>query len=177
MPVIFIHAFYFFNHKPTVMEHQQDSSLFSMSVDQAGKAHLAEAARWAKFLSVMGFIGCGLIVLVGVFFGSIFSSFTSGFERSSPYGEVSPTTGLGAAMAFVYIIIALIYFFPCLFLFRFATKMKTALASNDQETLNTSFQNLKATFRFIGILTLIGLCFWVLAIVVSLLGAATSGGM
>jgi len=159
------------------MEHQQDSSLFGMNIDQAGKTHLGEAARWAKFLSVMGFIGCGLVVLIGVFFGSFFNNFASGFGRNNPYGDVSPMAGMGAVMAVVYIIIALIYFFPCLFLYRFATKMKTALASDDQETLNASFQNLKATLRFIGILTLIGVCFWVLAFIVGLLGAATGGRM
>ena len=176
--LLYLYAlFHFFKHKSIIMEHQQDSSLFGMSVDQAGKAHLAEAARWAKFLSVMGFIGCGLVVLIGVFFDKFFNTITSGLERTSPYGDVPPPKAFGAAMGFVYIVVALIYFFPCLFLFRFATKMKTALASNDQETLNTSFQNLKATFRFIGIVTLIGLCFWVLAFIVSLLGAATGGRM
>jgi len=159
------------------MEHQQDSSLFGMNVDQVGKSHLADAARWAKFLSIMGFIGCGLVVLIGVFFGSIFGILTTGLERNSPYGNMPNSAPFGAAMAFIYIVIALIYFFPCLFLFRFASKMKSALASNDQETLNISFQNLKATFRFIGILTLIGLCFWLLAFIAGLLGAATGGRM
>jgi Family of unknown function (DUF5362) len=159
------------------MEQNQDSTLFGMSVDQTGRTHLAEAAKWAKFLSIMGFIGCGLIVLIGVFFGSFFSMFSGKLNQASPYGDMPASGGFGAAMAIMYVIIALIYFFPCLFLFRFATKMKTALASNDQETLNTSFQNLKATFRFIGILTLIGLCFWILALIVGLLGAATGGRM
>jgi uncharacterized membrane protein len=159
------------------MEQNQDSTLFEMSLDQTGRAHLSEAAKWAKFLSIMGFIGCGLIVLVGVFFGSLFSTFSGELNRTGPYGDMATSGGLGAVAAIMYIIIALIYFFPCLFLFRFATKMKTALASNDQETLNNSFQNLKATFRFIGILTLIGLCFWVLALIFGLLGAATGGSM
>jgi len=160
------------------MEHQQDSSLFGLNIDQAGKTHLGEAARWAKFLSVMGFIGCGLVVLIGVFFGSFFTDMTSGFGRSNTYGDVSPTKAMGtAATAVVYIIMALIYFFPCLFLYRFATKMKTALAADDQETMNASFQNLKATLRFIGVLTLIVVCFWVLAFIVILLGAATGGRM
>lgn len=159
------------------MEQNQDSGLFGMSVDQISRTHLSEAAKWAKFLSIMGFIGCGLIVLVGVFFGSFFSTFSSDLNRNSPYGDMPASGGFGAIAAVMYIIIALIYFFPCLFLFRFATRMKTALASNDQETLNTSFQNLKATFRFIGILTLIGLCFWVLALVFGLLGAATAGSV
>jgi hypothetical protein len=124
------------------MEHQQDSSLFGMNIDQAGKNHLGEAARWAKFLSVMGFIGCGLVVLIGVFFSSFFNNMASGFGQNNPYGDISATKGMGAVLGVFYIIIALIYFFPCLFLFRFATKMKTALASDDQETLNASFQNL-----------------------------------
>jgi uncharacterized membrane protein (DUF485 family) len=65
-----------------------------------------------------------------------------------------------------------LYFFPCLFLFRFASKMKHALAANDQAQLNTSFQNLKSLFRFVGILTIIFLAFYAIAIVFGLLGAA-----
>ena len=160
------------------MEQNQDLSLFNINVDQTGRAHLAEAARWAKFLSIMGFIMCALIVLIGVFFGSFFSMFTSRYGNN-PYDDLSAsaTSGLGATMAVFYIIIALIYFFPVLFLFRFATKMKTALASNDQEILNASFQNLKASFRFVGILTIIMLAFWILAIIVGILGVATGGSM
>jgi hypothetical protein len=160
------------------MEQNQDSSLFGINVDQTGRAHLAEAARWAKFLSIMGFIMCGLIVLIGIFFSSFFSMFSTRYGGNSPYDEFpASTSGLGATMAVFYIIIALIYFIPVLFLFRFATKMKAALASNDQEILNNSFQNLKASFRFVGILTIIMLCFWVLAMIVALLGVATGSNM
>jgi len=160
------------------MEQNQDSSLFGMSVDHTARTHLAEAAKWAKFLSIMGFIFCGFIVLVGIFFGSFISMFTPRYGGNSPYNDIATTsTAFGTTMAILYIAIALIYFFPCLFLFRFATKMKTALASNDQEVLNTSFLNLKASFRFIGIIMIVMLAFWVLALIVGLLGAATGGRM
>lgn len=160
------------------MDQNQGTSLFGLSVDQTSKVHLSEAARWAKFLAIMGFIGCGLIVIIGLFFGSFFSMFTSGqYERTSPYGDIGTSAGVGATVAILYILIALVYFFPCLFLFRFSTKMRAALAANDQEALNGSFQNLKATFRFIGIITLIILVFWVLAFIIGLLGAATGGRM
>jgi hypothetical protein len=159
------------------MEQNQDSSLFGISVDQTGKLHLAEAARWAKFLSIIGFIMCGFIVLIGLFFGTFISMFSSQYGRN-PYNELpTSSTAFGTAMAVLYIIIALIYFFPCLFLFRFASKMKAALAANDQEVLNTSFQNLKASFRYVGIITIVLLAFWVLALLVGLLGAATGGNM
>jgi hypothetical protein len=163
------------------MEQNQDTSLFGINVDQAGKSHLADTAKWAKFLAVFGFIICGLIVIIGIFFGSFFSMFSSQLGGDNPYSDIGGSPGfgsaMGSAMAIIYVIMALIYFFPCLYLFRFATKMKTALASNDQLVLNTSFQNLKAAFRFVGILTIIGMAFWLLAIIVGLLGAATGGSL
>ena len=162
------------------MEQQQPQSenlnLFGLSIDPTSKVHLAEAARWAKFLSIVGFIIIGLVILMGVFFGSLFGSAVRASEGM--YGDSSMSAGMGALGvlgAVIYILFALIYFFPCLFLYRFATKMKSALLTNEQDTLNVSFQNLKAMFRFIGILTVIVLVIWVLGILASVLGAASSG--
>ncbi|MES1221141.1 MAG: DUF5362 family protein [Bacteroidota bacterium] len=45
------------------------------------------------------------------------------------------------------------------------------MAANDQETLNTSFQNLKKLFRFVGIMTIIVLAFYAIILVFGLLGA------
>ena len=123
------------------MDQQQDSPLFGLSIDPVSKSHLAEAARWAKFLAIVGFIMCGLIVLMGIFAGSVFSMFSNRY--SSYDSDVSFSGGLGIFMAILYIGFAILYFFPCLFLYQFAAKMKVALQSDDQDTLNVSFQNLK----------------------------------
>jgi hypothetical protein len=53
--------------------------------------------------------------------------------------------------------------------------MKTALNTNDQLTLNTSFQNLKIMFRYVGILTIVMLSFYALAILMMIIMAATTG--
>ena len=152
------------------MEQQNENlNLFGLSIDPTSKLHLGEAARWAKFLAIVGFIFIGLFVLMGVFFGSLFSTAMDGV-----YGE-SMASGLGTIASIMYIVMALIFFFPCLFLFRFATKMKEALVTNEQGSLNVSFQNLKAMFRFIGILTVLFLVIWLLVILTGLLGAATAG--
>ena len=50
--------------------------------------------------------------------------------------------------------------------------MKTALAGNDQEALNTSFQNLKKYLRYIGVLMIICLSFYALALIIGLLSQA-----
>jgi hypothetical protein len=156
------------------MEENQNTSLFGLNIDPAGKSHLAEAARWARFLSIVGFVIIGLIVLIGIFAGSIMGSLASSMGGND-LGNARMTSGImGSFFFIIYICIAALYFFPCLFLYRFAAKMKIALAANDQETLNVSFQNLKKLFRFLGILTIIVLSFYAIILVFGLLGAGLS---
>jgi hypothetical protein len=50
--------------------------------------------------------------------------------------------------------------------------MQVALRSNDQSQLNQSFRNLKACYRFMGILMIICLCIWGLGIIFAIIGAA-----
>lgn len=151
-------------------ENENQSQIFSLTIDPVIKSHLSETARWGKFLSILGFIVCVLIVLVGLFFGTLFSSLVNRSEVSYE-GNIS-TGSLGAMAAVVYIIIAVVYFFPCLFLYRFSTKMKTALNGNEQTDLTLAFQNLKSLFRYVGVITVILLAIYLIIIVFALLGAA-----
>ena len=151
---------------------QQNTSLFGFSIDETSKVHLAEAAKWARFLAIIGFIVCSLVVIVGIFAGSIFSSFTRGY--GDEFGGASRLgSGLGAFMTILYIGIAILYFFPCLFLFRFANLMKVALSTNEQGTLNSSFQNLKKMFRYVGILTIVLLSIYAILFLLAIATAAT----
>jgi hypothetical protein len=145
-----------------------ESHLFELQVDHNGSAYLKETAKWAKFMSIMGFIFCGLFVLVALFAGTFLSAAFSSF------GAAGSAMG-GAMVSVLYIAIALIYFFPCLYLFNFATKMQTALRNNDQELMNVSFKNLKSCYRFMGILMIIGLGFWALGIIAVVLGGTMRG--
>lgn len=152
------------------MEETQSHSLFSLSIDPVTKAHLSETGKWARFLAIVGFIFLGLMVIAGIYLSITFSSLE---PYDSPYG-VNPSgmvAAMGVGMMIFYILFAVIMFFPLLFLLRFANKIKTALAANDQELLNTSFQNLKAYFRFIGIITIIGLAFFGIGILFGMVGA------
>jgi hypothetical protein len=144
------------------------SNLFDLQVDHETMSYLGETARWAKFFAIVGFIGIGLLVLFGVFAGSILSStFFSRYGFGSGMGA-----GFGFLMAVIYIGVAVLYFFPCLYLFNFATKMQVALRSNDQVQLNTSFRNLKSCYKFMGILLIITLAFYGLAFIFMIIGAA-----
>ena len=52
--------------------------------------------------------------------------------------------------------------------------MKVALITNDQESLNLSFQNLKVYYRFAGIITIIYLVILLLALLSGIIAATIS---
>lgn len=138
---------------------EDNTSLFSLSVDPVTKSHLYDAAKWARFLAIVGFIGLVLMIVAGVF-----ASVTLGRYEDMYSGELGARNRgmgglMGATTAAVYIVVAIFWFFPLLFLIRFANNMQHALASNEQDRLNKSFQNLKVCFRYLGIITIIGFGF------------------
>lgn len=143
---------------------EQSNELFSLNLDPQNKTFLAETAKWAKFLAIIGFIFIALIVLVGIFAGTLMATT---FDAT---GMLS-----GGFFTFFYILMSLIYFFPCWYLYKFASSMQNALKLDDQQQLTTSFMNLKSCFKFVGIFTIVILSIYGLFLLIALftgLGAA-----
>ncbi len=146
------------------MEPNQNLLNSDLQIDQSAHIYLSETARWANFLSIVGFVLSVILAIAGLFMGVFLGS------TSSTYGN-SSFIGAGFAAVF-YLIIAVLYFVMSLFLYRFASKMKMALYTNDQETLNNSFLNLKNLYKMMGILTIIYLSLIVLFMIFGI-GAAS----
>ena len=150
---------------------EQSTNLFELQVDQPSIIYLNESARWARFLSILGFISCGLLVLMGLFYGTMFSSLMKNVD-SEGGGNFSGMAGMASTIAAISMILcALLLFFPALYLFRFSSKMRLASGNNDQAALTESLKNLKSFFKFYGILTIVGLSFYALVIVAAIIGA------
>jgi Family of unknown function (DUF5362) len=147
---------------------EQPSNLFELQIDQASQNYLSESARWARFLSIMGFIACGLMVLGGLLFGSLFSSMMKNAEPETTAVAGGLFSSLYAASA---ILGAVLIFFPSLYLFRFSSKMRLATNNNDQSALTDSIKNLKSFFKFYGVVTIVILSIYALAIVAGVIGA------
>jgi len=130
-------------------EIQQKEITHSMEIDGSIMSVLNETRKWTKFLAILGFIGLGVLLLMGLFIGTIFSSIIASMPQTTPF----PTTML----SFIYIIMAIVFFFPVLYLFNFSEKMKIALYTSNQEALYEAFNNLKRHFKFIGILIIVEL--------------------
>jgi uncharacterized membrane protein len=137
------------------MEHQ-DNLLSELAIDASGAQHLRSIASWGKFLSIIGFIACALFVVLAFFAGAIMSSIDS-------YGSYG--SGLGAVMTVVYLIVAIIYFIPTLFLFQASVKLRSAIDATDQVLLNEGLGKMKSCFKFWGIVTIVLISFYLLAFI------------
>jgi hypothetical protein len=58
-------------------------------------------------------------------------------------------------LTFFYIVIAIVYFFPIYYLFKFSEDLKFALEMGHEEQLTSAFRWLKSHYKFIGILLII----------------------
>ncbi|MFZ6051524.1 hypothetical protein [Halocola ammonii] len=110
--------------------------------------YLQSAAKWAKFLSIVGFIGVALMVFLAFWVGNSFSAIGRGFGINQLGGLV---------FTIIYLVLAAVYFFPVFFLFRFSSKALIAIRRIDQHEMDESFSNLKAMFQYMGIVTIVGL--------------------
>lgn len=102
------------------------------------------AGQWGMMLAVMGFISIGIMLL----FALLFTLFPFGnqFDAALPY----PRFLLGG----LYLIFAVIYLFPVIYLYKFSTHAKKTFLHRDETEFNYSIRNLKILFRLTGIFTI-----------------------
>ena len=124
------------------------------------KEDLNSTSQWGKFLAILGFILIGIIML---FSGVLMVS-----------GEAGGALGGFSTATFIltYVIVAAIYFFPTLYLFNYSVRVGKAIRGDDQEQLASAFQNLRRLFVYFGIVTIVTLVFYGLAII-----AVATGGL
>lgn len=136
----------------------------NFELSEEAQGFLKETAKWAYFLSIIGFVGVGFMVLLAFFMGTIFSVLSSSFGTG-----MNPMMGFGAGFTILYLLIAVLYFFPIYYLFQFSSKLKKAFKFNDNEEITASFEFLKSHYKFMGILALIFVCFYGFVILMGLI--------
>ena len=149
------------------MEEYSEIEEFELQLNESAKGFLRETAKWAYFLSILGYIGIGFIVLIAIFAGSIFAT----VGTMMPGGMGGLGSSFGIIMTVMYLLIAALYFFPVYYLNKFASNAKIALRDNDSKSLASSFEYLKSHYKFIGIMMVALLCLYGLIIVFAIIGA------
>lgn len=138
------------------MEQQPSNEpLFGLQVDYDSGNTFNEAAKWAKFIAIIFFIGIGLCVLV-LAFSSAF--LIQGLSNFMPGLEMAGGIAGGLIIAIVAIVL-IIFTYLTILLYRFATLVRKGIESQNQTLFNDGLRNLKNYFLINGIFSLIGIVF------------------
>ncbi|MNJ95193.1 hypothetical protein D3C87_129000 [compost metagenome] len=142
------------------MEHNSSFDSFELQFTQQAQGFYREAAKWATFLSIVGFIGTAFMVIAALFMFAMGSTFGSSMGDSPLAGMLS-----GGLLGGSYLFFAILNFFAAYYLFKFASKTKQAFANNDGAALTESFENLKSYYKFTGIFVIVIIALYILAII------------
>ena len=126
-----------------------------LKISAEAKAFLLVAAKWANFLSIMGFIAIGLMGISSLVLLTKFGHI--GLESLISIGSV------------------IVYIFPTLYMHRFAKNMREGLDKTRQFSVDEGFENLKSMFKFLGIFTIVIVSVYVLLFIVAMLGLSMGG--
>lgn len=137
-----------------------------MHLTDEAQYYIQIIAKWGNFLSIVGFIACGFMLLAGSFIDKVMT--TANALSGNPYGS-----GMQGFMTGIYIVIAIFYFFPTLYLYQFSSKAKKAILFANSNELAEAFGKLKSSFKFIGIVTIVILSFYALVLIAALIGLGT----
>lgn len=142
------------------------TQLEQLVLNTKSKAFLREIAKWTFFFSILGFIGIAFTIIGAILMGTTYA------PMLDMIGQQQGVASISIVLTITYLVIALLYFMPVLYLFKFSRKMKTAIATKNDETLADAFENLKSHYKFIGVLTIIMISLYVLLIGFSLVAGS-----
>lgn len=140
---------------------------------------LMKAAGWAKFLAIVGFIVYGLIIIGSIIGASTMSRIgTQIANNPAMYRGMHLYNNMGMfswGYAITLIIVALIYFIPLYFLYRFGARTQEAFRNGDATILTEGFHGLKNFFMIMGIFIIITIVFTILGLIIGMTRAGVCG--
>lgn len=128
---------------------------------------LTETRKWTTFFSILGFIFVGLMVILALVMALILPFLNEAGQM--PYPPF--------LLSVIYLILGGLYLLPVIFLMRFGNFLKRALLSGSTEVFGEAMKNLSLHFRTVGIMTIIFITLYILAIIAMvILGAGMFAG-
>jgi hypothetical protein len=131
---------------------------------------LVKTRPWVLLFGILMMIGCGFLILGGIAMFALGGMAGLGGEGFGPMAGA----GIGAA----YLVLAALYFFPALYLIRYAGAIKRIGPANPA-AMEEALAQQASFWRFVGILTVVVTLIYIVAIavfaVIAAMGAASAG--
>lgn len=151
------------NQTPPFAEPGNDlDNFFNLSFDSVGLSTLRQLSIWTKIISICAFVGYAFTLA-----GALFGHTASGADEFGSAFALGKTTSLLITIVGVIIGGAINYF-----LYRFAVGLDRGVRSMDTLKVNEGFNSLRLYFKILGILLIIVMAIFVLAILIGLAGIA-----
>jgi len=155
------------------MENIEEKEQEVLIITEDIRSYIYETAKWANFLSIVGFVLTAFMVMFSFGVGSFMTVMNNTLgPENNPYAALG--TGVLTVICFLF---ALMYFYPSLLLFKYANSAKKAVLFADQPTLSIAMSKMKSFFKFWGILTILMLSLYVLAILFGIVAGISAASM
>lgn len=137
-------------------------------VSAAAVQQLAATKPWVRFISVIIFIGSGFLLLAAL--GMIIALVAGSAIAHSTSKSPTPFSGsLGITLVISYALMAILYLFPGVKLWKYASRIGDLLASGRDEDLVAALNQQRSFWKFIAILMIIMIAIYLLAIIGALI--------
>ena len=129
------------------------------AITQGVLQQLAGTKPWVRFMAVLMFVGAGFMLL-----GALVALIAGGAMAAS--GKVPGfSAGMISAFAILYALMALIYIYPALKLWRYANQIAMLLVSGSVLDLEGALNQQRAFWKFLGIMVLAVFAIYIVAII------------
>lgn len=154
--------------KPELNENEEQPVLW---ISEDIRSFIYDTSKWTRLLAIVGFVTSALIAISALSVGAVLNTL-SATNPANPMLQMNPLF-----LTLAYLIFALITFYPSYLLLKFSTSAKQAVLYADQPSLHTAMAKLKSFFKFYGVLTIIGIAIYGLAIIAMIaFGLSAQGG-
>ena len=103
---------------------------------------LKRTKPWVRFLSILGFITVGFMMLIGLGMGAV------GVAMQDP---------MMIGMVVLYPLMGLLYIFPSLYLYRYADRIGEFVAGGGKAQLEAAIEAQRSFWKFAGVLVLVSM--------------------
>ena len=138
---------------------EQNQAEVKLVVTEEMRSYIYDITKWAKFLSVIGFVISVFVILAAFSIPALMNSNPAVAAQMGQLGTSGATV-----ITIIYFILGLLLFYPSILLNKVANRGKQGVLFGDQESLNQAMSSLKSLFKFWGIVTITIIIFYFLLV-------------
>lgn len=133
--------------------------LKKIELEEDSLKDLDTTRKWSMFIAILGFIGLGLMLIIGIV-AALFLSVFNG-------GSIPDAVSWGFLPGAILLVFSVIYFFPILYLYRFSKHTGIAVRTIDKSQMQKAIRYLRKFYVYMGILMIIILVAYFVVFIVS----------